>query len=516
MTVMKLIRPALILIACALASTVFCSAAQTADSISSHLIDHESHLPQLANLSFENPAQNQWRWQSTLSSVDLGLFRTRQTEPANPQEGTGMDFWHFHAASYMKHRSSTLWGDASYRNGKLRQKQWCEAVDIDIIYPYYPADERGGDMKMENYSFSGGYADHTDRWAWGGYAGYDAGLYYRDIDPRPKIVTGKLEISAGVSYRAGGDYRLGVGAEFLKYKQSSAISFQSEMGEDKIFHTTGMGTHYVRFAGNGATTYYNGYRYGAGLSLIPSSMTGFTAAVSLRRLTFNTILSDLNKLPLSNVWHNDMRLQAGYLHRSESTSWGTALQFEIYKRHGHENIFGDATGSIYPQIGSVTAYADNHYAINLSGVWEHWISPSWKLSTSAEATYAHRCESYFTPARQSLTDQAGAKLNLSAHTILPHGWTAAATVVFESKLPVSGQLILREEDEKTETAPLIEIERIRHRYATTNSNTSAVEAQLSRAVTSRYAIRISGRYKRTVYSGAARVSTAETALAFIF
>jgi hypothetical protein len=35
---------------------------------------------------------------------------------------------------------------------------WNENADYDVIYPYVAADSIGGDMKFENYTFSGGYA----------------------------------------------------------------------------------------------------------------------------------------------------------------------------------------------------------------------------------------------------------------------------------------------------------------------------------------------------------------------
>lgn len=32
---------------------------------------------------------------------------------------------------------------------------WNENADYDVIYPYVAADSVGGDMKFENYAFSG-------------------------------------------------------------------------------------------------------------------------------------------------------------------------------------------------------------------------------------------------------------------------------------------------------------------------------------------------------------------------
>lgn len=501
----------LIFVVCALCSLISEAAESRADSISSRILDHFSPLPQLNSAAWTNPALKQWQWSSSLSSVAVGYNHLKQSEAVNPQQGSGGQDWHFEADSYMKHRSSTLWGHASYANGRIRNKQWCEAVDLDLIYPYYPADERGGSMNMEQYAFSGGYADHSRLWAWGASIGYTAGLYYRPVDPRPKDVTGNLEISAGGA-RTIGRYRLALGLEFMKYKQSVSISFVSEMGQDKIYHTTGMGTHYVRFAGNGATTYYNGYRYGASLSLLPVSVSGFTATASVSRFSFNSILSDLNKLPLCGAWHNELKLSAGYI----TANWGINAKFDIYKRHGHENIFGDATGSIYPQIGSSDSYADNAYTARLNGAWQHFLTPAVRIHASAEAAFDHRCEAYFTPGRQSVVNRAGGSLNLGASTLLPSGWTARLSLSWGGYAPVSHDLVMRETNAASSVEALIDIERIRHRFASAHTNSVTTSLAVSRAIARKYAIQLSGNHSFTTYSGLAHQRSWHAALAFLF
>lgn len=481
------------------------------DSILSRMIEHDLPVTELSGLTWENPVFKQWQWQSSLSEVGVSYGHEKQSAAVNPQNGRGGHLWGFEADSYMKYKTSTLWGQAAYSNGRIREKSWCEAVDLDIIYPYYPADERGGSMNVEEYSFAGGYGDHTDKWAWGATLGYDAGLYYRPVDPRPKDVTGKLEIAAGGAYTIG-KYRVGLGLDFMKYKQSVSISFVSEMGEDKIYHTTGMGTHYVRFAGTGATTYYNGYSYGAKISMLPVSTNGLRATVGVSRLTFNAILSDLNKLPLCGAWHNSLQLQAGYV----TAGWGVSAGWEIYKRHGHENVFGDASGNIYPQIGSTDTYADNGYTANVEGAWQKYVSGKINLHASASMVYNHRCEVYYEPGRQSIYNRAGGRIGAGFSAILPHGWCVSASVGWEGIAPVNNDLIMRETQSSSSVPQLIEIERTRHYFATLHSSSVSADAGITRTVAGKYAVQLSGKFGYTTYSGASRQRTHHAAISFIF
>lgn len=508
---MKHIKPYLPIIALALGCQQGAAADSMADSILRRITEHQLPVTELSSLTWENPAFKQWQWKTSLSEVGMSYGHEKQSVAVNPQNGRGGHLWGFEADSYMKYKTSTLWGSASYSNGRIREKRWCEAVDLEIIYPYYPADERGGSMNVEQYSFAGGYGDHSDRWAWGATLGYDAGLYYRPVDPRPKDVTGKLSISGGGAYTIG-DYRLGLGLDFMKYKQSASISFVSEMGEDKIYHTTGMGTHYVRFAGNGATTYYNGYSYGAKVSILPTSTKGLRATVKVNRLTFNTILSDLNKLPLCGAWHNSMEIQAGYV----TEGWGVSAEFEIYKRHGHENVFGDASGNIYPQIGRTDSYADNGYTARVEGAWQKYVTQKINLHASATVLYDHRREVYFEPARQSLYNRAGGRVEAGISAILPHGWCATAKAGWEGTAPVSEDLVLRETGSQSSVPQLIEVERTRHFFATRHTSSVNAYVSISKAVAGKYAIQLSGKFGYTTYSGASRERIHHAAISFIF
>lgn len=181
-------------------------------------------------MSATNPAVKQWVLPYSYTSISGRRHYNHQSRAIDLQRGRGDDYWAFEASTYMKHKSSTLWGNASYRNGRQRGVVWNESSDADIIYPYFTADSVGGNLNIEQYAFAGGYADHKGRWSWGATLSYIAGLYYRNVDPRPRNTTNRLDISAGAGMRIGSTkYVAAIMIDYRKYKQSADIEFVNEL-----------------------------------------------------------------------------------------------------------------------------------------------------------------------------------------------------------------------------------------------------------------------------------------------
>ena len=140
---------------------------------------------------FDNVAIDQWRLPLGYTAVN-GSYNRRERDYS----------WQGSASTYTHYRSSTLCGGAAYSNGKRRNMPWCETTDPELLYPYLLADTVGGDLNSEIYTFSGSYADHSDRWAWGASLAYKATLEYRSVDPRPRNVAGCLDASTTIGWGA--------------------------------------------------------------------------------------------------------------------------------------------------------------------------------------------------------------------------------------------------------------------------------------------------------------------------
>lgn len=450
-------RTAAILILTASGCAAAC--ASGASSPAAAAAEEQLGLWHIAGQLWKNPAVNQWRMSAGITRVGAGYSnRSEKSGDCDPRFGSGDAFWSAGADTYTKYRSSTLWGSARYTNGKTEGMLWNETADYDIVYPYVLADSVGGDMKREVYAFAGGYADRRGRWAWGAEMSYRATLEYRDVDPRPKNVVGCLDIAVGGAFNLARDYYAGISFNFRKYKQDNDIDFKSEMGNDKIFHLTGMGTDYHRFAGTGHDTYYDGYRYGLTADFAPASGSGAFASVDISRFTFDNILSEYNKLPMASAWHNSIGVRAGWLNRPAHSYWGVAMSVTAYRRHGTENIFGDPAGGIYPQVGANAMYADNGTQASLDGMWGTIWGAAGRVAVSGGAGWQRRITSYMDPWRQSETKAVTAHAGAGAYVPLSGGWLLSADAGISYRRPY-GCRYVHTPGGNTETAALQAIER---------------------------------------------------------
>lgn len=460
----------------------------------------DSALWTVADQSYDNPAVRQWMLSGSYTEGHAGYVSDRRNAGIDPRQGNGSHQWQLEAGTYLKHGTSTLWGNALYANGKERNIRWNETSDVSLLYPYLTADSLGGNLKLERYAFSGGYADHRGRWAWGGQLGYSAGLYYRSIDPRPRNVTGMLSISAGAGYQAFGDYYTAVSLGYQKYKQSNSIDFKNEMGSEKIYHLTGMGMHYHRFAGVGKSANYNGHSWSAGFNLYPCSGRGFAFTVDYQYFSFRKILTDLNKLPLATASTGRIGAQASWLQPGRESSWGANVTFMSSRKRGKENIFGDASSNIYPQIGSLQMYCADTLAVSISGIWQYqrggtvlWLKP--------EANLYETNETYAKPARQLLLDRL--RYGLTAHLSFPlgTGWrfSAEASGQWNSPMRSHSTLSKAQVEDDGALAVLGAIEEHRYNVLRRSHGGYNVNLRMEHALSKRIRIYFSGDYTRTLY-----------------
>jgi hypothetical protein len=471
---------------------------------------------QMNDLAYDNPAVKQWMLPSTFNSIDIGYHKDTSSLAVDvPGYGTGSDFWNAEANSYMKYKSSTLWGAASYKNGHLRDVTWNETSDASLIYPYFTADSVGGDFSMEQYAFSGGYGDQTDKWAWGVSLGYTAGLYYRNVDPRPKNITGKLDIAVGGGIKIiDNRYFLGASFNWMKYKQSNDIDFKSQIGVEKIYHLTGLGTHYSRFDGTGTDVYYSGNRPCINLNFFPTSGSGLVATAELSQFNCNKILTDLNKLPLAHISHKALDAQLGWLSYGKTNDWAATATLNLYRRHGTENIFGDASSSIYPQIGELMMYADNSATINLSGLWQHRWTDKMILWIRPDIEYFHRTTAYREPVRYMTLNDFSAGVTASISSKLSAKWNAALVASYKAIMPFDAELVMPETD--SDISSLTSAIDHSYNFASNDINKFSLEAKFSRTINARSEIILSAAWNRTSYCESVNRNDYDIRLALTF
>lgn len=467
--------------------------------VAASVMPSDSVMWQMAEPAFENPVVKQWMLPRSHSHIGPEYRRLRSSQPVDLQEGTGEDYWGICADAYLKYKTSTLWGEASYRNGHQRDVTWNETSDKNLVYPYLTADSVGGDMSMERYRFAGGYADSNGTWAWGGSISYEAGLYYRNVDPRPRNVTGAIDVAAGVGRRIAGSYFGSVSLNYRKYKQTSDIDFKSQLGVEKIYHLTGLGTHYHRFAGTGAETYYNGNRIGLTANIYPASGRGLALTANLSRFTFNKVLTGLNKLPMAHVWHNAMTLQAAYMAPGTTHDWSVAANFDVYRRHGQENVFGDASSNVYPQIAILDMYADNSWCPSVTALWQfHPGTDGMLFWLKGSGRYRHRAEAYSSPRRRMETNHAEGAVDALLTLPFAGSWRATISAGATVAKPVDCSLSLAEW-ESQEPQGVIGIEKYRYHFLSHTRRDYRVGASVRKRLSRQIGLGAEVKWQRSAY-----------------
>ena len=413
-----------------------------------------------ATEAYQNPALMRFRYATSLTAVTGNYSYRSETEALDQQRGNKANHGAFDAHTYILYKESALWGTASYANGQTSGIRYNETSDPGLLYPYVLADTTVGFMKQERYAFSGGYADFNGRIGWGATLGYEAGLDYRNIDPRPRNVTGRLTAALGLSAKALTNYALGASAHFERYQQTNDVEFLSEMGQEKLYHLTGLDNDYARFAGTAYDTYYKGNLYGLGLQLLPLGERGFTAAVALSRFTFENILSDLNELPLASATHDRL---AGTLAYKWRASRGDVLMLKAAastsRRRGRENLFGDAASGVYPKIGQLDLYYHFVKDASFAFLWAKTCG-QFTVEAAPRLGYVHDNTIYALPRSSrlinSLTWGVQAKAMLRTSGIL-----SSIVAGYSAREPLESELILASGTDNPSTAAQLTISNFR-------------------------------------------------------
>lgn len=475
------------------------------------VVSSNSETERLLQLAWGNPAVMQFKRNYSLSEVKVGYNSRSENHAVNVQQGEGDHTLVFDAETYMKHRNSTLWGEAYYNNGRIKGINWNETSEPQMVQPYLLADSVGGKMNVERYSFMGGWAHYNGRLALGASIGYTAGLYYRNVDPRPRNVTANLHVQAGIGYNVWHGYVLAASFNYKKYKQTNNVAFYSELGSDKIFHLVGFTNDYSRFAGTGIQTYYNGNRLGATLNFHPTGGSGFSASIDASRFSFNNIITQLNKLPMAHLTHNELQAEAGWV----DTNWGVKAHVEASRRVGTENIFGDPAGSVYSQIGTLDMSFQNTFGAVVDGVWQHCFG-SIMIAAHPTVGYYHYNEIYVDPATSKQINTMNYAFTLRGATRL--GWRTHLVLMLgvDHIAPTSSSLELNSDDVKPELAGLERAVQSTFNYLSGSRTSLLAGLDVTVAINTKYALRGKASWQRTAYIMNTHRNEIDFSLGFLF
>ena len=336
------------------------------DSILYDKLEHETTRMALKHDMLASPALRNIIDIPSLSEIGFKGISQPSATARTPQLGTGMRAFKVEASS-LQHlgKNDLVRGNASYENGRKYDVVWNETSDFFQLYPYVMGDSRGGDLKYEEYKLNGGYSKRINKIYYGVELGYRALSEYRDRDPRPNNTVADLYGSLSFGYGISAGYVLAVNVDAGKYKQTNELAFYNELGAQKVFLLTGIGNDFARFSGNSNNSFYKGHNMGASLSLAPRNGYGWMADIGYMFTQRERILSDLNRMPLNKLKTDWFSASVALIRKR----YGVKIHGEYSDRNGFDNLFGDPSGSVYPQIGTKEQYTGYVANITTDGYW---------------------------------------------------------------------------------------------------------------------------------------------------
>lgn len=387
---------------------------QAQDSTSVLIRIHENLSPAVhfSNAIYTNPANRAFSRQYSLSELSAG-YTAASEQTTIQQTGNGMNQFLVNVQSFYKmNAENTVFGNASYKNGKRKNVHWNESSDYNIIYPYVTADSIGGDISFEEYAFKGGYSKSFSKTTIGIALDYRALLEYRNIDPRPKNTVSDLKVQAGVSQDMGNHYVVGASLNAQKYTQSNALKFFSELGSPAVYHMTGLGVYNNLLTGNKLNSFYDGRGYGANLQLFPKDQNGFVLSIGYHHFDYEKIMTEFQNLIASSILEQRLEGELSYLRKSEKQIWGSKIQAFYTNRTGTENIFDNKSTTSYIKISEAAKYTNRVSSVAFSGLY-YIPNPELSWSVSPLFNLKNTAEKYIDPLRTIDITQAIGRLDLS-------------------------------------------------------------------------------------------------------
>lgn len=382
----------------------------------------------------------------TVFSVNIGR---NNGKAALLQNGTRKDEYSLNVNTIQHLNNNIVWGKAAYRRGVKDNVRWNESSDYLLIYPYVINDTIGGNnLKLEEYSFSGGFAQHLNRWTLGVELDFRALKEYRTLDPRPNNTVSDLHLKGGASYKFISDYSLGLGLYYRKYKQENKLKFYSNLGAPWIYHDTGLGTNAYMFAGSHNETMLDGQGYGVNFQLLPQNQYGFTLSIDYDNFNYEKQLGTEGYLPLSQIDDNKLSANIAFTKRQDKRIYGAKLSASHKDRRGTEHLYNITGSRTYEKISSPEMYGHKVSLAELSLIYRVENESGFSWTISPFVTYTDSKESYKNPQRQMnfTSISEGLKGHLSTYIkkiLISGGASICATQNLDKKL------LLTDLDEKS-------------------------------------------------------------------
>lgn len=328
--------------------------------------------------AWSNPASKTLCIMPYHSTIKIKFLTAPKAFHKIPQLGNGENYIHFSANTFQQiSKKDVIWGKAEYKNGKKLNVIWNETSDFLKLFPYVMADDRGGDMKYEQYELYGGYAIKHKKSYIGAELGYHALSEYRDFDPRPNNNSAELKCNIGYGYNLNKNYALMGSFTLGRYKQTNTLIYLNELGAGIEYHITGLNNDFIRFSGTSNNCFFKGNSLGTSIGLVPINGKGFSINLGYNTEWIKKVLTNLNRLPINSLKNKLISSEAVYYGHNK----GIKLYFLHNRRIGKDNIFGEPTGNLYKQIGGIKQFSSTYTKLLITGIYKTNIKKKWYIET---------------------------------------------------------------------------------------------------------------------------------------
>lgn len=372
------------------------------------------------------------------SSVEAGVDGTSQKAPLFPEEGDHrLEGTLRISLLSRKDSTSAVGGKVLYSNGIKRNVLWNSTSDYFLVYPYAVADSVGGDCRREQYFFSGSYAFRKGAWHYGFAGSYRALHEWREADPRPRNIVSDLTLGLSTGFRLSSGAVLDAGVKYRRYSQSSQISFYNTRGANSsVFHLTGLGSHYARFAGSNSmatTTRYGGSGIGASLSFLGAK--GWFGFFSYEMTDIVHYLPSQNETPYQEVVVREARLSGGYA----TQKWKVQAHVNGGFRSGLEYVLDNGNRGLVQTLMRFAMFSRLSFDAGAQGTY---IAGPFLFTGGLAAEGFHAQHNY--PGR--VLSSAGLDSSLGASWLQGFGsWLLGVSARAEGYVPFGAQLIIPEQ-----------------------------------------------------------------------
>lgn len=352
----------------------------------------------------EDPGVRYRRSRSSLSDIALSFDNDSKIDQVSPAYGKGHSLGRIQVNSFLHTSSSTLtWGGASYTRGVIRSVRWNSSSDYNRIYPYFQADDVGGDISHEKYDFFGGVGKNVFNSQVGIELNYRAQHEYRAKDPRPRNIVADFGLRGGISRQLFSSYVIGVGVGVEIYKQTNNVANYHPIGAVSQMLMSGLGNMMNRFNSAEVSVYYRGRSLSGRLSLLPAERNGAYFTLLYRQMRMERILSTLNEIPINTLLLYDTMADLGFWSDGgKGWLWGMNASFYYGARRGNDNIIGDPAGGEYPIEGKLPMFGEDRWGGEVSIALEK--GTAWKTAIIPTFSYHGRIAATAYPEKK-FTDQ---------------------------------------------------------------------------------------------------------------